>query len=82
MDNDFKSLLEKLHKIVKDNNAMLRKIRGVQKRQAFFQVVHWIFIIGIAIGALYFLQPYIDQFQSFVEEIGSTVQKIKNFMPQ
>ncbi|KKR79780.1 MAG: hypothetical protein UU24_C0002G0016 [Candidatus Nomurabacteria bacterium GW2011_GWA2_40_9] len=82
MDPESKKLLEETHELVEENNEMLRKIRSVQKKQAFFQIVHWVFVIGVAIGTLYFLEPYITQFQSFIKEAGVTIEKFKSFMPR
>ncbi len=82
MDSEDKKLLEDIYELTKENNEMLHKVRGVQKRQTFFQIVHWLFIVGIAIGALYFLQPYIDQFQNFINEVSLTFEKFKNIIPK
>jgi hypothetical protein len=79
MDPEDKKLLEKVYELAEENNEMLRKVRAVQKRAFFFQIVRWVFIIGIAIGAFYFLQPYVDNFQYFLENTSDTIDKIKNF---
>lgn len=82
MDNDDKKLLYDTYDLVKENNEMLHKIRGIQKRQVFFQILHWLIVIGIAIGTLYFLEPYIEQFQQFTKEFILTIEKIKGIMPK
>lgn len=82
MDDQSKKLLEETHELAEENNKILLGIRGVQRRQAFFQIVHWVIVIAVAIGALYFLDPYITQFQSFIKEAGVTIEKFKSFMPR
>lgn len=82
MDEESKKLLEEIREFAQENNEMLRNVRGVQKRQAFFQILHWLIVIGIAIGTLYFIQPYIDQFQNFIKEISLTIDKFKNIIPK
>jgi len=78
MDPEDKKLLEKVYELAEENNEMLRKVRAVQKRAFFFQIVRWVFIIGIAIGAFYFLQPYVDNFQYFLEDTSDTIDQIKS----
>ena len=78
MDPEDKKLLKDTLTLVEENNSMLRKVRKVQKRQYFFAVVHWIVIIGVAIGAFYFIQPYINKAKTFFGDVGSAIDKFKN----
>jgi len=78
MDPEDKKLLEKVYELAEENNDMLRKVRTVQKRQYLFQVIRWGLIIGISIGAFYFLQPYVDNFQYFLEDTSDTIDQIKS----
>ena len=78
MNPEDKKLLEKVYELAEENNEMLRKVRTVQKRQYLFQVIRWVLIIGISIGAFYFLQPYVDNFQYFLEDTSDTIDKIKS----
>lgn len=78
MDPEDKKLLEKVYELAEENNEMLRKVRTVQKRQYLFQIIRWTLIIGISIGAFYFLQPYVDNFQYFLEDTSDTIDKIKS----
>lgn len=78
MDPEDKKLLEKVYELAEENNEMLRRVRTVQKRQYLFQIIRWVLIIGISIGAFYFLQPYVDNFQYFLEDTSDTIDKIKN----
>ncbi|MDQ3075836.1 MAG: hypothetical protein M3Q34_01790 [bacterium] len=82
MDPQSKALLEKTYVLVEDNNRMLKKVRSVQRRTAFFQIVKTLVILGISIGAFYFLQPYLDGFRDFVLETGMTIDKFKSMLPQ
>lgn len=79
MDPEDKKLLEKVYQLAEENNEMLHKVRSVQKRTFLFQIIRWTLIIGISIGAFYFLQPYVDNFQYFLEDTSATIDKIKNF---
>jgi hypothetical protein len=61
MDQEEKELLGETLELEKENNQMLRKIRGVQKRQILFSVLKGIFIVGIALGVFYFLEPFLNK---------------------
>ncbi|MCX6747579.1 MAG: hypothetical protein NTW98_01355 [Candidatus Nomurabacteria bacterium] len=82
MDPQSKALLEKTYELVEENHEMLRKVRSVQKRAELFQVVKTLVVIGISIGAFYFLQPYVDGLQDFITETGMTIEKFKSLMPR
>ncbi len=81
MDPDSKKLLEETFALVKENHEMLKRVRRVQKQQAFFRFMYWVFIIGISIGAFYFLQPYINQTQQFFKDTGTSFDKFRGMMP-
>ena len=81
MDPEIKKLLYETHELAEENNKMLRKVRGVQKRQAFLSFLHWFLIIGVAIGAFYFLQPYISKVRAFFGDVSSAVEKVKDIAP-
>ena len=82
MDPESKKLLEKTYELVEENHQMLRKVRSFQRQTAFFNAVKLFFVLGVSIGAFYFLQPYIDSFQDFVYETGLTIEKFKSMMPK
>jgi len=68
-ERDMKQLLEANLKVSKENNKMLHKMRGAQKRANIFKFLYWLIIIGIAVGAFYFLQPLFEQVKSAYEQI-------------
>ena len=59
MDQESKELLERTHKLAEENNKILHKIRKIQKNQAFWSTLKTIVFIGITMGAIYWLQPYL-----------------------
>ncbi len=82
MDQEAKKLLEEVKELAEENNRMLLQIRGVQKRQAFLRALKIVFIIAVALGALYFLDPYIQKLELFLNEATSTIDKFKSIMPR
>ncbi|MBU0612264.1 hypothetical protein KKA39_00840 [Patescibacteria group bacterium] len=81
-DPELRQLLQSTLNTVEENNKMLRHIRRSQKMASFVRFLYWIFIIGIAIGAFYFLQPYVDNITNFFKETGSTFDSIKGVLPK
>lgn len=79
MEPEDKKMLEKIYELTEENNEIIRKVRSTQKRVFLFQIIRWFLIIGISIGAFYFLQPYVDNFQYFLEDTSATIDRIKNF---
>ena len=77
MDPESKQLLEKTYSLVEENHKILRKMRRSQKITSFMRIVYWLIIIGIALGAFYFLQPYIDQLEKFIRSSGISIDQLK-----
>jgi hypothetical protein len=59
MDPEVKKLLEESIKLSKDNNILLHKIRSVQRWGQIARIFYWILIIGVTIGAFYFIKPFL-----------------------
>ena len=60
MDFEAKHLLEKIQKLTEENNELLHKVRRVQRRQAFWSTLKIIVFIGVTLGAMYWIQPYME----------------------
>jgi len=82
MNPNEKELLEKTYEMAKENNHILKGIRRTNRWSTFFRIFYWIVIIGISVGAFYYIQPYINpilkaysSLQSNISNIGSVVNK-------
>ncbi len=82
MDSESKELLESTFKLAKENNAMLRKVRNVQKMDSLFALAKFLVIVAIGVGSFYFLQPYIDFIQKFVHDANETIKNINSALPR
>jgi hypothetical protein len=76
MPPEEKELLEKSVLLAEDNNKILLSIKRGMQWSRILTVIYWLLIIGISIGAFYFVQPYVDQ---IVKTYGSFSNAIKNF---
>lgn len=60
MTPDEKIQFEKLLKIVEENNEILKGIRRSNRFSLLIKSIYWFVIIGLSIGAFYFVQPYVN----------------------
>jgi len=71
-----KKLLKETFELAKENNKLLRKVRGVQKWQAFWSVFRVIIILGIALGAAYYLEPYMEKIITLFNQVSGMKQSL------
>ena len=77
MDPESRKLLENTFQLAKENNRMLHKIRSVQKRAALWSFLRLLLIIGISVGAFYYIQPYTDKIANVYKVIQLDLNTIK-----
>jgi hypothetical protein len=74
-------LLRETHALAEENNQLLKKIRRANFYSSAVRVIYWGIIIGLSLGAYYFIQPYVDQitgtYQGFQDNV-STVKTATN----
>ena len=78
MDEEDLKLVKQTLRLAKENNKMLRQIRGAQKREHLFKILKWIIIISLGVGTFYFIQPYIDLVKQVSIDVTESVESIKN----
>ena len=78
MELENNEILKETFELAKENNKMLRKVRGVQKRQFFWSILKILIVIGIALGSFYFLEPYVNKMMDLYSSISGTGQKVNN----
>ncbi len=84
MSPEEKKLLEKSVNLAEDNNRMLHSMRRSARWASIFRAIYWILIIGSALGAYYFIQPYVDQMvnifngaKSDLDNVSGIIKNIK-----
>ncbi len=78
MDPESKELLENTLELAGENNKLLHKIRGVQKRETLWQVLKWAVILGIAFGSFYYLEPYLNKVMDMYNSVTGMEKSIKD----
>ncbi|HZS42731.1 MAG TPA: hypothetical protein VFA52_00735 [Candidatus Paceibacterota bacterium] len=79
-DPELKNLLRENIKLGEENNRMLRYMYRSARWSTVFSIIRWAIIIGLAIGAFYYLKPVIDRLSaSYVFLTGHQLPTVGNF---
>lgn len=73
MDEEATKLLREELEVNKENNKLLTKLVWYQKWARWFGAIKWIIIVGSTIGALYYLQPFLDGALNYYKTLLDTV---------
>ncbi|MEK7113261.1 MAG: hypothetical protein AAB873_00365 [Patescibacteria group bacterium] len=78
MDSDDKKLLKETFALTEENNKMLKKVRGVQKREAIWSTLKIIIVVGIALGSFYYIEPYLNKMIDIYSSITGIEKKMNS----
>ena len=78
MDQELKKLLEENLKVSKENNVILTKIRNVQRWGQITRVLYWVLIIGVSVGAFYYIKPYLGNLLNLYSGGVSNINNISD----
>jgi hypothetical protein len=74
MDPESKKLLQDTFKLAEENNTLLHSMRRSMRVQRYVSYGYWAFIILTALGAYYFIEPYLSQLIDAYGGVGSALQ--------
>jgi hypothetical protein len=77
MEQDEKDLLQKTYDLSKENNKILHSIRNSNRWANFFRFIYWVLIIGVSLGAFYYLQPYVNNILGAYNSIQGDLNTVK-----
>ena len=87
MDPEVKRLLEENLSLSRENSELLKKVYRIQRWAQITRVIYWFVIIGVAFGALYFVQPFLGSILNVytggnsninsVQDIGKNIPNVK-----
>lgn len=83
MDQDIHEIraeIKRLAKMTEDNTSMLRYLKRRAKWESYISVLKWIIIIGLAIGAFYYLQPVFDQISAIYNQLTGAKVDFMNLL--
>ena len=82
MTPEERQILIQTHRMVEENNHLLRKMHRSALWGRFFHFLYWAVIIGLSVGAYYFIQPYVDQLRGVYSGVQTDVNAVKGAASQ
>jgi hypothetical protein len=80
MDEKENNKLDRLEDMLEENNEILHKLHRAEKLRQFGSLLYWLIVLGLAFGAYYFIQPYVDNLRGlygeFRDRIGGAVDNV------
>ena len=71
-------LLKRSIALSEENNDILRGIQSSMRWSRFVSVIYWLIIIGISVGAWYFVQPYLVKVEGLYNGAESQLNSVQN----
>ncbi len=75
-----RELLEKTLALAEENNKILQGIKRSMRIGRWWKIIYWTLVVGTALGAYYFIQPYIDQVISVYGGAKSNIEGINSLL--
>ena len=82
MTPEERQLLIQTHRMVEENHTLLRKMHRSALFGRVFTILYWVVIIGLSVGAYYFIQPYVDQVKGIYTGVQTDVSNVKHAASQ
>ncbi len=73
-------LLKRSIALAEENNDMLRSIRRSMRLGRLMTIIYWLVIIGISVGAYYFVQPYLQQLMGIYGGAQSNIDSVSKVL--
>lgn len=77
MTPEERELLNRSVALAEENNKILHAMQRSQRIASIMRGVYWLFIIGSALSAYYFLQPYLTQLTDIYGSAGSVLENFQ-----
>jgi hypothetical protein len=77
MSPEERELLNRSVILAEENNQILRAMKRSLLWSRIMNVFYWVLIIGISVGAFYFLQPYLDQVMKTYGNVSNALKNLK-----
>lgn len=76
-DDELKQLLKRNIEASEESLKILKKINRARVFGNIYTFFKWLIIIGISVGAYYYIEPYIGQLTGLLKQF----QKLQNILP-
>lgn len=78
-EEELQKIVEETRELSKDNNRILHSIQRRDRLSLIARIIYWVIILGIAAGAVYYIQPYIDQLKAVYTGMVQTQNNVAEF---
>jgi hypothetical protein len=80
-DEEIKKIALENRKLAKENQEVVKKIYRHLKVARIAHIIYWAVIIASALGAYYFLQPYVERARVFYTDTQNEIRTLGGFIP-
>jgi hypothetical protein len=75
---DMSESLKRIEDMTEENQRMIKRLHFAYRFSALFSIVRWVIIIGVTLGAFYYLQPYLEGVLKLYGSVNSLTGGIEN----
>jgi hypothetical protein len=79
MDPESKKLIEETYALEEENNKMLHSLKRSMFWSRTMSIAYWVLIIGVSVGAFYYIQPYLDDAMSIYGDVKNNLENVGSF---
>ena len=79
MTPEERETLRRVAVLAEENNVILKKIIRNNRIATTFWLLYWLIIIGVSVGAYYYIQPYIEKSIPLLDTAITEINSAKNF---
>lgn len=76
-----KIILQRMLDLTEKNNSFLTKLYSAHRWTVFFHIIYWVLVVGAAVGAYYYIQPYVETISGGFSESVEKVQRVFDAIP-
>lgn len=80
MDFHDKDFFDRLMTLTEENNKLLHKMWRAARLARVMRTLYWLVIIGLSIGAYYYVQPYLEQLLSVYTGLQDSVGSVQSLI--
>jgi hypothetical protein len=81
MDTNDKKTLEVIKAEVEENSKILHKLERAERMRRWVSITYWLIVLGLGLGAYYFIQPYIDSLKSVYLDVADSAKSLDINLP-
>lgn len=70
-------MLRETVQLTRETNVLVKKIQKGLMWARVVKVIYWVILIGVTVGAFYFVQPYIDGFRELYAGFANSQEGLK-----